>query len=182
MYGMLKSDILPDIEVDMFWEPLFYTDFEVFSAIQFDSKGKSHTNVNPSRIINEPLSGWGQELEHPVKEKYEEFLGDCRWLIRNSGFTVITESGSEKSNKSQYVIVFGIEDNPCGEIVFNLRISAHPLKKMGIPDKAKEKAMEYLKANDVLNGKATAAGIDFAVYKVIVGGVRENTWNEAAYG
>ena len=173
-------DIVEDqIRITMYLYPLIYESSEILSAVNFDSKSRKYnTDVNPSRILNGPLSGPGEELEAPLKDEWESFIEDCKWMVKEVGFTIIDSKTSETSKKSEYIITFGLENNPCGSIVYDLQISDHPFDAT-FPESAKDKALEYLKINKVLDGTATKAGIDFQVEKVTVGGVKEDSWNRA---
>ena len=66
----------------MFIKPIFYEDSRIASSVEFDK----HTKIwvsdnNPSRIINGPLSGPGEELGSPVSEEYGRFIKDCKFII-----------------------------------------------------------------------------------------------------
>lgn len=183
MKRIISNDILVDentIRVVMFWEPIFYEDSEIFAATSFDpKKHRYHTDVNPSRIINKCLSEDGEELEQPLKGEWESFIKDCKWLVETVGFTIIKSYRSEVSKKSEYVIVFGINDTPCGKVIYDLRISDHTIDDLSFPQEVKDMVMEYLKVNKVLDGSATEAGIDFKISQVLVGGVKNDTWDRA---
>lgn len=167
------------IEVVMYLHPIIYDSSDIFGAVEFNEGDKRyHTDINPSRVINGPLSGPGEELENPIKEEWDSFIEDCKFIIRETGFTIIESERSQESNKSEYVLMYGIENAPCGTIVFDLRISDHPFDAT-FPEEYKDKAIEYLKDNKILDGEATQAGIDFQVEKVIVGAVREDSWDRA---
>lgn len=166
------------IKVTMYLKPIIYDSAEVLSSVYQDDKHRYHTDVNPSRRINGPLSGVGEELEPPIREELDSFIEDCRFLIKELGFTIISQTTSEDSKKSEYFIIFGMNDEPCGTLVFDLRISDHPLDAT-FPEEAKDEALEYLKINNVLDGTATKAGIDFAVEKVTIGSVSEDSWDKA---
>lgn len=172
-----KSNI---IKVTMFLRPEIYLDSEAITgSVNWDSvQKKYYTDVNPSRIINGPLSNYGEELEPPIKEEYDGFIEDCAWLIDNSGFFIISRYTSTDSEKSEYIIVFGMDDDPCGSIVFDLRISDHPLDAE-FPEELKDDVLQYLKINKVLDESATKAGINFRVEKVTVGAVKDDTWGRA---
>ena len=51
--------------------------------------GKWACDTNPSRVIDGPLSGIGEELENPIKDEYDQFIDDCKFLIEHSGFIII---------------------------------------------------------------------------------------------
>ena len=193
MKHILKSDLQfakeNVINVTMYLYPEIYSDFKdvintvtidvVEAAASFDEvKKRYHTDVNPARIINGPLSDYGQDLENPIKGEYEEFKRDCLWLVKELGFTVIKQQTSTSSKKSEYIILFGIDDTPCGTLVYDLRISDHPFDAK-FPEELKDAALEYLKMNNVLKGNATKAGIDFVVEKITVGTSRSDTWDKA---
>lgn len=178
----MKRYITPDnvIKITMYLYPEIYSDFEyIASAVSYDARShRYHTDVNPLRIINGPLSEYGQQLEPPIKEEYEYFIDDCIWLVKELGFTIIDQHRSEDSKKSRCILVYGIDDSPCGTIVYDLRLSDHPFDAT-FPEEWKETALEYLKMNNILDGSATKAGIDFRIEKVTVGSHRTDTWDKA---
>ena len=171
------------INVTMFLHPIFYKDSELFNAVSLDekvTKGKDryHTDINPERVINGPLSKYGEELEPPIKEEWNNFIDDCKWLIEEVGFTIIQSTTSLSSKKSEYVVIFGMRNRPCGSLVYDMRLSDHPFDAV-FPDEAKTVALNYLKMNQILDGTATEVGIDFQVEKITVGSVHEDTWDRA---
>lgn len=167
------------IHIIMYLHPIIYDNAPVLSSVQFDEKTRRYTtDTNPARRITGPLSDKGESLEPPIQEEWDHFVDDCRFLIKELGFTIISESTSETSKKSEYFIVFGLNGTPCGTIVYDLRISDHPLDAK-FPEDAKDRAFEYLKMENVLDGTASKAGIDFQVEKVTVGIVSEDSWNSA---
>lgn len=179
MKRMIKDfEALNTIQVTVYLHPIFYASSELFGSVTLDKDtNKYNTDVNPDRI-NGPLSDYGEELEAPLKDELDKFIEDCKWLINELGFTIITSQRSEDSKKSEYIIMFGIGDTPCRRLVYDLRISDHPFDAT-FPEQFKQAALEYLKINNILDGTATAAGIDFQVEKVTVGSVKEDTWNRA---
>ena len=172
----MQGDI---ITVTMYLQPIVYYDSDIAAAVYIDERGKYHTDVNPERVIDEPLSKYKQELENPVKKEFDEFKEDCVFLIKELGFTVIKQETSTDSKKSEYVIVYGIEDRPCGTLVYDIRISDHTIDDLKFPEDLKDEALEYLKMNHVVDGTAEKAGIDFSVKEVVVSGVRHDTWDRA---
>lgn len=167
------------IRVTMYLKPTFYEDSFVFSTVSFNKEEHMyHTDVNPDRIINGPLSGPGEELEYPIRQEYELFINDCVFLIEEVGFTIISEKTSENSRKSEYIIMFGLKDRPCGTLIFDLRISDHPFDAK-FPEEAKEQALEYLKVNNILDTNIVKDGVNFSVEKVTVGSVKNDSWDRA---
>lgn len=168
------------IHVTVYLRPEIYEDSEVVvSSTVYDSVRKKNTvDINPSRRINGPLSDYGQELEPPIKAEYDEFVEDCAWLVDNSGFTILKRMTSTDSQKSEYIVVFGMKDDPCGSIIFDLRISDHPLDAT-FPEELKDEVLELLKMNKVLDESATKAGINFRVEQVVIGSVKHDTWARA---
>ena len=167
------------LRITMYLYPLIYSDTNIFGSTYYDVKDKRyHTDVNPSRIINGPLSGPGEELEPPISDEWDDFVEDCKWLVNELGFTVIHSKRSDDSEKSEYIITYGIDDVPCGTIVYDLRLSDHPFD-VTFPEDYKDKALEYLKMNNILDGTATKEGIDFQVEKVTVGSVELDSWDRA---
>lgn len=168
------------IKVIMYLHPNIYANSEVvLGSVNYDpSDKKYHTDVNPNRVINGPLSDYGQELEPPISEEYDSFIEDCDWLIHELGFTIISQHRSTDSKKSEYIVVFGIDDTPCGSIIYELRISDHPFDAK-FPEEIKDQVVEYLNMNNVMNGQATKAGIDFSIENVLVGSVKNDTWDKA---
>lgn len=168
------------IHVVMYLRPEIYMNSALVTAsVNYDAKSrKYHTDVNPNRRINGPLSDYGQELEPPIKEEYDKFIDDCVWLVEELGFTVIKRFRSTDSEKSEYIILFGIDNQPCGLMVYDLRISDHPLDAT-FPEEFKDEALEFLEMQKVLNESATKAGINFRVEKVTVGSVANDSWDRA---
>lgn len=177
-YVTANADNTSTINVSIFIEPIFYEDTPLIASIE-KIGNKWITDNNPSRILNGPLSDSGQELEPPIKDEYERFIRDCKDMIKLSGFTIIDSMRSTVSNKSEYVIFFGMNDAPCGKVVVELRISDHVLDKYEFPPYVQQKALEYLKMNKIIDGSATEANIDFQIEKVVVGGIKNDTWARA---
>ena len=59
-----------------------------------------------------------------------------------------------------------------------LRVSDNPFNAT-FPEEYKEKVLEYLNENSILDGTATKAGIDFQVEKVVADGVTLAYWSDA---
>lgn len=185
-HNILEED---KIHIIMYLRPIIYEDSEfivdaetskISAAVTQDSDGIYHTDVNPDRRLNGPLSKKGEVLGSPLREEWNSFLEDCRFLVKENGFTIIDHHLSEESEKSEYVLLFGMNDNPCGSLVYDLRISDHPFD-VTFPEEYKDLALTYLKMNKVLDGTATKAGIDFCVEKVLVGNVKHDSWDKAFY-
>lgn len=171
---------IPTIHVQMFIRPIFYENSRIASSVEFDKdKKKWVSHNNPSRTINGPLSGPGEELGSPISEEYDRFIEDCKFIIEQCGFIIIHSERSDTSNRSEYIWVFGMKNKPYGRLVFDFRISDHALKGQQFPDSFKEKAKQYLTMNHILDGTAQEQGIDFQVDRVLVGNVRDDTWNRA---
>ena len=71
-----------------------------------------------------------------------------------------------------------MKDKPCGTLVYELRLSNHPFDAT-FPEELKDAALQYLKINNILDGTATKAGIDFQIEKVTVGSVQNDSWERA---
>ena len=168
------------IRIIMYLQPeIFYDSEIILSSTYFSKEDKRyHTDVNPGRLISGPLSSYRQQLEPPIKDEYDAFIEDCVWIVKQMGFQIISRSRSTDSEKSEYIIVFGIKDEPCGSIVYDLRISDHPLDAK-FPEELKDEVFEYLKINKVLDESATKAGINFWLEKITVGSVKSDTWDTA---
>lgn len=167
------------IHIVMYLHPVIYTNSTVVTGTVNKVSRTYHTDINPDRVINGPLSKYGEELEPPIREEYNSFIEDCIWLIKEYGFTILKRMTSTSSGKSVYTVVYGIGETPCGSIVYELRISDHPLDGVTIPTEVKNEIVGLLKMQNVLNGSATAAGIDFRIEKVTVGSVINDTWDRA---
>ena len=170
---------LPTIKITMYLKPIIYEVSYVVSVYTFNKESKKYqTNINPSRVINGPLSDYGEELTSPLKDEFSEFQSDCLLLIQENGFTVITHNVSEDSEKSEYTVVYGLDkDNkPYGHLIFDIRISDHPFDAT-FPKELKAQVLQYLKMNNILDGTATKAGIDFAIEKITVGDIIDDTWD-----
>lgn len=171
---------IPVIHIQMFIKPIFYEDSRIASSVEFDKHTKKWvSDNNPSRIINDALSGPGEELGSPISEEYDRFIDDCKFIIKQGGFIIIHSERSDTSNKSEYILMFGMKNKPYGRLVFDFRISDHALKGQHFPDSFKQKAKEYLTMNHILDGTTQEQGIDFQVDKVLIGNVHNDTWNKA---
>lgn len=82
--------------VTIYLRPEIYANSEVvLGAVEFDNiRKKYQTDVNPERRINGPLSDYGEELEPPIRDEYNAFVEDCKWLIDNSGFVILKQMTS----------------------------------------------------------------------------------------
>lgn len=168
----------PIIRVQVWIEPILYEDSDILSAVEYKD-GKWVSDNNSSRIINGPLSGPGEELEPPISDEYDKFIEDCKFIIEHCGFTIIHCERSDTSNKSEYILLFGMNDHPYGKLIFDFRISDHPLDSYNFPDRLKKIAEQYLTMNNILDGTASSKGIDFQIEKVLVGSVKNDTWDRA---
>lgn len=169
-----------NIVITMYLHPDIYDDIRhIIANVEYNARDKKyHTDVNPSRLINGPLSEYGQQLENPIKDEYESFIKDCEWLVKELGFTIIKQERSLDSKKSEYLIIFGIDNTPCGTLIYDLRLSDHPFDAT-FPEELKDEALKYLQMNNILDGTAAKAGIDFTVEKITVGTVENDTWDRA---
>lgn len=176
MKRIINSNV---IEVTMYLSPIVAESSKILSSVSFDqSKHKYHTDVNPEYKTSKPLSDYGEELEPPLADEFNRFKEDCVFLIKELGFCIISQYTSTDSNKSEYIITYGLADDPCGTLVFDIRISDHAIDAV-FPEDVKDQAVEYLKMNKVIDGSATKQGIDFCVEQVIIGSVTEDTWDRA---
>ncbi len=167
------------IKITMYLKPVFFENSPIFNTVTFDKKHHRYlTDINPERVMNGALSEYGEELEYPIRQEWDSFVEDCRFLIKELGFTIITQNTSEDSKKSEYTIIFGINDDPCGTLVFDLRISNHPFDAT-FPEELQNKAFEYLKVNKILDADIVKDRVSFLVEKVTVGGVANDSWNRA---
>ena len=166
------------IQVTMYLKPIMYENSETCAAVSKDHPSGKIVTDAPYRVINGSLSGPGEALEPPISKEWDHFIEDCRWLVKEDGFTIIKSDTSVDSMKSEYILVFGLKDEPCGTLVYDMRISDHPFDAT-FPDELKEFAVNYLRMNNVLDGSATQAGIDFQIEKVTVGSVKNDTWDRA---
>ena len=181
MYKYTKSiDEIETINIVVYLAPIFYETSEILSSIEFDKNSRKwKTDINPERVINGPLSRLGEELESPIKEEYDRFVDDCKDLIETMNFIIIDSYRSDDSKKSEYVLMFGLENNIYGRLVIDFRISEHTLEEYNFPEELKDEALKYLTTEGILDGSATKAGIDFKVDRVTVGSVKNDTWNRA---
>lgn len=169
------------IRITMYLRPILYSDSDIIlGAKGFDSEKYMYDISNPSRIINGPLSDFGEELTPPLAQEWENFIRSCKQQVTDSGFIILEEYRSTDSNKSEYVTMYGLKDHPYGRIIYDLRISDHTLDELKFPEELKTRILEKLKVDKVLAGDATQAGIDFQVEQVLVGSVRNDTWYRAS--
>lgn len=156
------------IHITMYLHPLIYINSEVL--------GSAETDVTPDNMyINHPLPGDGEELEPPIKDEWKSFIRDCKFVIKEVGFTIIKSEQNNAAKKSEHVITYGLENIPCGTVVCNLRVSENPFDS-AFPEEYKEKVQEYLKENNIIDGTTREAGIDFQVEKVTIDDLKISSW------
>lgn len=178
MENYVNDDV---IRITLYIKPIIYSVSDIAASYSFNEKTKKYeTGINKERIINGPLSNYGEFLVPPIADEFKEFQEDCLLLIQEYGFTVIDHYVSTDSKKSEYTIVYGTTKNgkPYGYLIFDIRVSDHPFDAK-FPDELKPVVLEYLKMNKIIDGSATEAGIDFVVDKVTVGSVVDDTWDKA---
>ncbi len=132
-----------------------------------------------TKIINGYLPNFGEELESPIKECWESFIKDCKFVIQEAGFTVKSINNNELV-KPEVVLSYCKGHVVYGSMTVNLRISDDPFDST-FPEVYKEKVLGYLNENSILDGTAAKAGIDFQVEKVVAAGVTLPFWSDAMY-
>lgn len=168
------------IRIIMYLKPEIFEDSEpiVASYKRDPDTHKLISDNNQDRRINGPLSDYGQLLEPPIEEEFNSFIDDCKFLIEETGFNIIKSERSTDSKKSEYIMVFGMNDDPCGTLIFELRLSDHPFDAK-FPEQWKDEALKYLTMHNILDETATKAGINFVVEKITVGNIKDDTWDKA---
>lgn len=88
MKKVIQNTVEPVIQentiyVTIYLKPEIYANSQVVTgSVNWDNtKKKYQTDVNPTRTITGPLSEYGQELEPPISDEYNEFIEDCAWLM-----------------------------------------------------------------------------------------------------
>ena len=132
-----------------------------------------------TKIINGYLPDFGEELESPIKECWESFIKDCKFVIQEAGFTVKSINNKELM-KPEVVLSYCKDHVVYGTMTVKLRVSDNPFDAT-FPEAYKEKVLEYLNENSILDGTATKAGMDFQVEKVIAAGETLVYWYDAMY-
>ena len=129
-----------------------------------------------TKIINGYSTYFGEELESPIKECWESFIKDCKFVIQEAGFTVKSTNNNELM-KPEVVLSYCKDHVVYGTMTVKLRMSESPFDAT-FPEAYKEKVLEYLNENSILDGTATKADIDFQVEKVVVAGVTLPFWSD----
>ena len=132
-----------------------------------------------TKIINGYLPDFGEELESPIKECWESFIKDCKFVIQEAGFTVKSINNKELM-KPEVVLSYCKDHVVYGTMTVKLRVSDNPFDAT-FPEAYKENVLEYLNENSILDGTATKAGMDFQVEKVIAAGETLVYWYDAMY-
>ena len=132
-----------------------------------------------TKIINGYLPDFGEELESPIKECWESFIKDCKFVIQEAGFTVKSINNKELM-KPEVVLSYCKDHVVYGTMTVKLRVSDNPFDAT-FPEAYKEKVLEYLNENSILDGTATKAGMDFQVEKAIAAGETLVYWYDAMY-
>ena len=130
-----------------------------------------------TKIINGYLPDFGEELESPIKECWESFIKDCKFVIQEAGFTVKSINNKELM-KPEVVLSYCKDHVVYGTMTVKLRMSESPFDAT-FPEAYKEKVLEYLNENSILDGTAAKAGIDFQVEKVVAPGTTLAFWSDA---
>ena len=131
-----------------------------------------------TKIINGYSTYFGEELENPIKECWASFIKDCRFVIQEAGFTVKSTNNNELM-KPEVVLSYCKDHVVYGTMTVKLRVSDNPFNAT-FPEEYKEKVLEYLNENSILDGTATKAGIGFQVEKVVAAGVTLPFWSDAS--
>ena len=160
-----------EIHITVYLHPLLYSDSEVFGGYIFEEE---KLKADPNSIstfkgyVNAPLDCDGEQWENPVSEEWEHFIRDLKWPIENFIFRIISCERKDDPNKSEYVIVFGHKESDYTEnIVCDLKMSENPFDE-DFPEIFKDKVLDYLSIDKVLDGTAREAGIDFQVERTVV--------------
>ena len=159
------------IHITVYLHPLLYSDSEVFGGYIFEEE---KLKVDPNSIstfkgyVNAPLDCEGELLENPISEAWEHYIKDLKWYIETFNFRIIACKRNDDSDKSEYVIVFGTEEADYTEtVVCDLKLSDNPFDE-DFPDIFKNKVLNYLTIDKILDGTARKAGIDFQVERTTV--------------
>ena len=178
----VDSDMLPEtneIQFTVYLHPIIYEGSKVMEGVEYDkSLFRDMTERIPIKLINEPLSGPGEELENPITSTWNDFIRECEWYTKENGFTVLSEMRNKDSKIAKHVIEIGLENKQCGSIVCDLKVSDNPLSPV-FPKKARDKVMDHLLMDRVLDGSAFAMGIDFQVERVVVNGAVNDSFLRA---
>ena len=124
------------------------------------------------------MSGPGEELENPITSTWNDYIQECEWYTKENGFTVLSEMRNKDSKIAKHVIEIGFDNKWFGSIVCDLKVSDNPLSP-DFPEKARDKVMEHLQMDRILDGSAFAMGIDFQVERVVVNGAVNDSFLRA---
>ena len=167
------------IHITVYLHPLLYHNSEVFGGYAFDEK---KLKCDPNSIstfkgfVNAPLDCEGEQLGNPVADEWEHYIKDLTWYIKFFGFRISTCERKDDPEKSECMIVFGSKDDDYSEtIVCDLKMSENPFDE-DFPEIFKDKVLEYLTIDKVLDGTAKEAGIDFQIERTTV---QFESWHDA---
>lgn len=179
-YNFPDSNI---IRVTLSLYPLIYDytaeESKISASVSFDGK-RYHTDVNPSRLINGPLSDVDEVLSPDLEKELKSFYDDCEFLIENRGLKILDRYRSNESKKSEYFFIFGMNNDPCGVLIFDVRISDHGLDAT-IPDEKKAEIYEKLKLDKIIDESILPENINFKIESILIGNVEEDSWDRAFY-
>lgn len=177
---------IPDnqvIRVTLYLYPLIYIDddstVQVSASISYDGK-RYHTDVNPNRRINGPLTDVDEVISADLEYELKSFYDDCEFLITNRGFTILDRYRSNESKKSEYFFIYGMDDDPCGVLIFDVRISDHGLDAV-VPEHKKLEMYNQLKLDKIIDEHIAIENINFKVESVLVGHIKDDSWDKAFY-
>lgn len=159
------------IHITVYLHPLLYSDSEVFGGYIFEEeklKAGSNSISTFKGYVNAPLDCEGELLENPISEAWEHYIKDLKWYIETFNFRIISCKRNDDSDISEYVIVFGTEEADYTEtVVCDLKLSDNPFDE-DFPDIFKNKVLNYLTIDKILDGTARNGGIDFQVERTTV--------------
>lgn len=164
------------LHVTIYLKPLIYKDSEICSA---------YYNVFPEdssyEIVNGTLFGPEEELENPVGDTICRMIcEDSTFLIKECGFDIMEVSTHIDAAKYRKSIIYGLNNTKCRKIIVDVRVSKSAFDST-FPEELKKESLAYLTMDKVMDGSATAKGIDFTIEKVTVGLRRYLTWMDACY-
>lgn len=171
-YGeALLSTYDNSIVVTIYLKPLIYSNSPFLCEV-------SDSENNSGKCINGSWSEYGEQLENPVKNEWNHFIQDCEYLMTENGLKRFASKQTDGSDKAEYVAFYRKNGADFATLILGLKVADNPFDDT-FPEALRPGASEYLKINNMLNGDAAKAGIDFVVEKIQVGNIATDSWDKA---
>lgn len=167
--------------ISVYLKPLIYKNSEILNGTLFDANVYKKGPWNDTSVMLNSTVGDGEELENPLESEFDSFAEECKWLVKEAGFTFAETERATETDRILYSISFYKGEAQCGSILFEIKISENPFDE-SFPENYKAIILEHITPEKLLDGTTKDVGIDFQVEKVVVENMEKNSWYQALDG